>query len=286
MISQPLSQWQRIQQNIGTWQGSFTQFSPEGEQLKNTPSVLILEETAADKTMQLTLKRFPVESTPSITKRSFSAPGPAPYVYFFETGAFSQGSAQWHAFSQFGAEMSLKVGDRRVRFVIMYDATEAGTSNLKYVTLIRETQAGGTPFSEPDMTPAQLIGHWSGTIAVLHATMEPETTGHSECFFDDTALKHINTFDEKSETLSLANSNAGLPLGKIMLLKDDLTYQLMPLPNGAYCLVPQTIAKESAFQIEVGWLRENGDRTRLVRYYDDRSVWTHTALIEDRLSDR
>ncbi|MEL6456600.1 MAG: DUF3598 family protein, partial [Cyanobacteria bacterium J06623_5] len=115
-----LSQWQCIQQNIGTWHGTFAQFSPDGDLVKETPSVLTLEETQPGQRMQLTLERTPDGGTTDITRRSFSAPGPAPYVYFFESGAFSQGTAQWSKFGQFGAEMSLKVGDRRVRFVIMY----------------------------------------------------------------------------------------------------------------------------------------------------------------------
>ncbi|NJM99106.1 MAG: DUF3598 family protein [Phormidesmis sp. RL_2_1] len=76
------SQWQCIQENIGTWHGSFTQFDADGQQLKDTPSVLTLAETEPNKTIQLTLERTPANGSPDIICRSFSAPGLAPYVYF------------------------------------------------------------------------------------------------------------------------------------------------------------------------------------------------------------
>jgi Domain of unknown function (DUF3598) len=305
------SQWHCIQQNIGTWQGSFTQFSPEGEQLKDTPSVLTLKESEPGKKMQLTLERFPgkasrqnvssaidgspeMDGSPEITQREFSAPGPAPYVYFFESGAFSQGSSQWAAFGQFGAEMSIKVGDRRVRFVIMYEATSDGTSTVKYVTLIRETlliydnQMGGTPFGEPMLTIEQLMGDWIGTAQVLHATMSPMSEGESIWQLnDDLKMTCQEQFDETVQTLFGVQ---GTQEKKQIILKEDnegLMYQLMLLPNGAYCLIPQIILKNKAFRLEVGWLPDCSDqlpltRSRLIRYYDNRGIWTDSALIEDQ----
>ncbi len=284
------NQWQCIQQNIGTWHGSFTKFSAKGEQLKDTPSVLTLEETEADKTMQLTLKRTPADGTTDVTQRSFSAPGPAPYICFFETGAFSQGSAQWTPFGQFGAEMSLKVGDRRVRFVIMYSSTVKGNHEIEYVTLIRETQTGGTQFIEADTLPTQLLGEWKGESSILHATMAAPTTGTSQWSFESTALSCSDTFDENTKVLSLTNNrDLDLNSNKPILLNGKIDYQLMPLPNGAYCLIPHVIKKGVEFRVEVGWLRESRERfdkstltrTRLIRYYDNRGVWTQSALIED-----
>lgn len=285
------SQWQCIQQNIGTWCGSFTQFSPEGQQVKDTPSVLTLEETEPDSKMRLTLERTPEGSPPTVVTKEFSYPGPAPYIYFFETGAFSQGSAQWAAFGQFGAEMSIKLGDRRVRFVVMYDGAANGTSKLKYVTLIRETRPDGTPFDEPCLKMEQLIACFKGEASILHADTSPMVTGHTQWQAETTndgVVLNSGEYDNSSfiQVLSLSTNQSlesGLSQGTI-LLSGDLTYQLMPLPNGAYCLLPQTIEKNIAFQIEVGWLRREGERSRLIRYYDDRSVWTASALIEDRLT--
>ncbi|MEM8502063.1 MAG: DUF3598 family protein [Cyanobacteria bacterium P01_D01_bin.1] len=274
------SQWQCIQQNIGTWYGSFTKFSPEGEQVKDTPSVLTLEETDPGKTMRLTLKRTPPGGTTDVTTRSFSAPGPAPYVYFFESGAFTQGSAQWTAFAQFGAEMCLTVGDRRARFVIMYESGMNGSAQIKYVVLIRETQTEGTYFKEPAMTPGQMMGSWAGTLSAVYATMEPTATGASKWQFDQTSLICQDAFGENTEKLllKLEQNDASQSVS----LKGDLAYKLMCLPNGAYCLIPEAIEKASEFRLEVGWLRAGGRRSRLVRYYDNRGIWHSSALIEDR----
>ncbi|MGB3293838.1 MAG: DUF3598 family protein [Phormidesmis sp.] len=288
------SQWQCIQQNIGTWHGSFTQFSPEGKQIKDTPSVLTLEETQLDEKMRLILERSPEGSPPNVVTREFSYPGPAPSILFFETGAFSQGSSQWAAFGQFGAEMSIKVGGRRVRFVIMYGGSADGTSELKYVTLIRESRPDGIPFDEPSLQIKQLVACFSGEASILHADMSPMTTGHSQwqartingggVVLDSS--EHGDPDSSFIQELSLSNNL--LPERELsqapILLKGDLTYQLMPLPHGAYCLLPQTIEKNIAFQLEVGWLRRDGERSRLIRYYDDRGVWTASTLVEDRLA--
>ncbi len=278
-----LSQWQCIQKNIGTWDGSFTQFSPDGEQIKDTPSVLTLEEAEPGKTMQLTLKRTLPGGETDVTKRSFSSPGPAPYVYFFESGSFTQGSAQWTAFTQFGAEMCLTLGDRRARFVIMYESSVSGSAQLKYVVLIRETQTEDAQFSEPKITLAQIQGSWKGTLSALYATMAPATTGSSQWEMDQDSLSCRDEFGENSQTLqlSLEQNNSD----KVVLLKGALDYRLMTLPNGTYCLVPREITKATEFRIEVGWLRETGERSRLIRYYDSRGVWVQSALIEDKLKD-
>ena len=105
------SQWECIKENIGVWQGSFMQFSPEGELVKDTPSVLKLEETEPDQTMVLTLERMPADEPKKVNNLTFTYPGPAPYTYFFRCGAFSQGSSQWSSFGQFVTEFSLKVCD-------------------------------------------------------------------------------------------------------------------------------------------------------------------------------
>lgn len=288
------SQWQCIQQNIGTWHGSFTQFSPAGKQVKDTPSVLTLEEAEPGK-MQLTLERSPEDGQTDITRREFSHPGLAPYVYFFEGGSFSQGSSQWAAFGQFGAEMSIKVGDRRVRFVIMYEGNSAGNSQIKYVTLIRETQSNSPPFDEPRPRIQQLIEYFKGEASILHADMSPTTTGYSEWLSGTTggggirldlkeAGEQVGSF---SQEISLSDDHPPeitFSSEQSIFLLGDLTYQLMPLPSGAYCLLPQTIEKNTAFRLEVGWLRTHNERSRLIRYYDTRGVWTDSALIEDRLA--
>jgi len=295
------NQWECIRQNIGTWHGAFVQFSPAGEQVSSTPSILKLEETAPDQTMALTLERFPEGGEKKVNRLTFTAPGPAPYTYFFTDGTFSQGSPQWSSFGQFGTEVSLKVGDRRVRYVIMYHSTSHYTSEIKYVTLICERQEGGTQFEEKALTAENLLGTWEGTAEVIYATGEPFTTGNSEWQLTaDLSLACKEAFDNTVRTLRFKrdlekqDTDGNEPitdgLEKAIHLKatedQQLNHQLMLLPNGAYCLLPQEIKKEAEFRIEVGWIDSAGGRSRLVRYYDTRGVWTASALIKDQLHKR
>jgi len=279
-----VSQWQCIQQNIGTWHGSFMQFSSECELVKDTPSVLTLAETEPGQTMDLTLVRYPSDEPEKVNKLTFTAPGPAPYVYFFENGAFAQGSSQWSSFGQFGTEFSLKVGDRRVRFVVMYEGTPSYTSRIKYVTLICETPSADSEFPEPQTTPQQLMGQWRGTLDVLNSSGELEDSEASQWnLSEDLELFCQESFAGEKQVLSASGDLSD----NVVLLKGidetTLTYQLMMLPHGAYCFLPQEIKKDSAFRIEVGWRSAEGERTRFIRYYDSRGVWMHSALIEGRL---
>jgi len=281
------NQWNCIRQNIGTWHGSFSQFSPTGELVKDTPSVLTLEETELDKTMVLTLERFPEGGQNKVNRLTFTAPGPAPSVYFFESGAFAQGSAQWSSFGQFGTEISLKVGDRRVRYVVMYEGTSQYTSQLKYVTLICETQEDGTQFIEEALSVEQLIGAWKGSTEVIYSTGKPFTIGTSQWqLTKDLGLSCTDKFDDKTQTLSVTSdvedTQSYENLVRLKSTGDALDYQLMLLPKGAYCLLPQEIKRERTFRIEVGWLSAQGQRQRLIRYYDTRGVWTSSALVTDQ----
>ncbi|MEM9151414.1 MAG: DUF3598 family protein [Cyanobacteria bacterium P01_F01_bin.3] len=281
-------QWACIRQNIGTWHGSFSQFSPTGELVKDTPSVLTLEETEPDKTMELTLERFPKSGEKTVNRLTFTAPGPAPYTYYFESGAFSQGSSQWSSFGQFATEFSLKIGDKRVRYVIMYESTSSYTSVLKYVTLICETPEEDTQFVEETLTAENLLGTWKGEAEVIYATGEPFTIGVAEWQLStDLMLVCQEQFDEQDQRLSvMSDTEATLSAKTVLPLKattnDQLDYQLMLLPNGAYCLLPQEIKRETAFRFEVGWVSAKGNRQRLIRYYDTRGVWMNSALINDK----
>ena len=290
-----LSQWECLRQNVGVWQGSFIQFSPGGEKEKETPSTLTLEETEADKTMSLVLERFPEDGEKKTNRLTFTAPGPAPSIYFFADGSFSQGAAQWSSFGQFGAEFSLKVGDKRVRFVVMYEGTASYTSQLKYVTLICETQADGSEFSRVSTDAEQLLGHWQGRAEAICSTQATFTQGegrwqlsnelsltcHEQFKAEDAPFsKAVLTLQAESEQTDTLHSKSLLSFTD---KNSQLDYQIMLLPKGAYCLLPREIRREKAFRLEVGWLNVEKERTRFIRYYDERGVWVGSALVEDSL---
>ena len=284
------SQWECIKENIGVWQGSFMQFSPEGELVKDTPSVLKLEETEPDQTMVLTLERMPADEPKKVNNLTFTYPGPAPYTYFFRCGAFSQGSSQWSSFGQFVTEFSLKVCDRRVRFVVAYDSTQRYTSALKYVTLICETQPGGTQFKAQSLTINQLLGEWKGVGEVLdpidgsfreHGGSRWKLAKMSDEGF---SLCSEEMLGESTCGVVLESGGAIAPQQPIDFnaVEDGQDYRLMLLSKGAYCFLPREIRQNSEFRIEVGWVSETKVRSRFIRYYDPRGVWTHSALIEDK----
>ncbi|MEM6448980.1 MAG: DUF3598 family protein [Cyanobacteria bacterium P01_D01_bin.105] len=306
------SQWDCIRQNMGVWHGSFKQFSADGVLLKDTPSVLSLKETAPNQTMALTLERSPQDEPKKVNTLTFTYPGPAPYTYFFESGAFSQGSAQWSSFGQFVTEFSLKVGDRRVRFVVAYEGTPSYTSALNYVTLICETQTGGTPFKIEPVALQQMMGTWQGGGEMLSsADGRLEKSDGSQwqlvllgehlltwCCKEQPLGQRAQSVDAQSVDAQLVEMTGDKLTGEAALatqtaiqtvvpLKDKksaIPYQLMLLPNRAYCLLPQEIRRDCSFRIEVGWLSEWGERSRFIRYYDRRGVWTHSALLTDTLS--
>lgn len=295
------SQWDCIRENIGVWNGAFLQFSMDGELQKDTPSVLTLAETEPDKTMSLTLERMPDGEPKKFNNLTFTYPGPAPYTYFFESGAFSQGSSQWSSFGQFLAEFSMKVGDRRIRFVVAYESTPSYTSTIKYVTLICETQSGGTQFKADPISAEQLLGTWQGSGESLDVcTRSFEKKNRSRCQFgfvsnhqqqlalqcEEQIGEHVYSLTLKGESTGngVERSDEKLSRQRVVLLKDaatNISYQLMLLPNRTYCLLPREICRECDFRLEVGWLSEENERSRFVRYYDTRGVWMHSAQLSD-----
>ncbi|MGB5914463.1 MAG: hypothetical protein WBG63_06340, partial [Phormidesmis sp.] len=205
----------------------------------------------------------------------------------------------WSSFGQFGAEISLKVDDRRVRYVIMYEATSHYTSQIKCVTLICETQKNGTQFTGSALKADQLLGEWRGTASMICASGELVAAGTSQWRLSkELKLVCEEQFDNCAQTYSsqalCIQSDRQDTLTSERLIsveateetedKSQLSYQLMLLPKGAYVLLPQEIKKERAFRIEVGWLSGEGVRSRFIRHYDTRGVWIDSVLIEDKMA--
>ncbi len=148
------SQWESLLQNLGEWRGSFTRFSPQGEQLEDTPTVVSFDGLNDDQTMRQVVRRYPqniktqsvasLEGVEPINEKVLEYSSLGRGVMFFENGAFSQGLIQWGPFSEFGAELGLieteddKPGNRRLRLVQLFNKN----SQLDQLTLIREQRAG------------------------------------------------------------------------------------------------------------------------------------------------
>ena len=130
------SQWESLLKNVGEWQGSFTSFSPQGKQLADTPTVVVLEGRNNNTMMHQVVRRLPTGEPPQ--EKVFDYGSLNRGVLFMENGAFSQGSMQWGPYSEFGAELGLIEGDRRLRLVQIFNPE----GKLDRLTLIREKLAG------------------------------------------------------------------------------------------------------------------------------------------------
>ncbi|MEA5472467.1 DUF3598 family protein [Spirulina sp. 06S082] len=270
------SQWQNLLKNIGEWQGSFTKFSPEGQQLEDVPSILILEGLQDNKALRLTLNRFPQDKPPYNFTSEFSSLNRSMLV--FEDGAFSKGSMQWSPVSEFGGEFGLKTDNERLRLVQLY----TGESQLQSITLMREKLAGTSPPQRPILTPEQLIGEWRGEATTLYRDWSSDRMA--------THLKiETEGRDRLSQTLSFGTGSAVKTLrstakieGSRLHFEDsEQPYQILLLPNGASSNCPTTIAPRKRFVLELGWLVRPELRLRLIRSYSDRGEWVHSTLVRE-----
>lgn len=271
------SQWDNIRKNLGTWEGSFTKISPQGETLADTPSVLLLEEEAADR-IKLTLTRTPTGEAPNEIVRSFSKPGPGPIIPFLETGAFSQGSTYWSTVSQAGAELALTSQDRRLRLVLLYGGLGQGRSNLKDITLIRESRAGSGAQESPKLTVEQLLGTWKGSSITQTASGGISEPMASELVLqrEGDVLKQALRFGERSIETS------GRIEGDIIKFETSpQPVQVLMLPGGASANCPLQVQPQQAFFLEAGWMLDATHRQRLIRRYDAQGNWESVTLVQE-----
>ena len=83
------TQWECLLQNLGEWQGSFTRFSPQGELLEDTSTVVSFEGLNNNQTMRQIVRRF--QPNQSIEEKILEYSSLGRGILFFENGAFSQG---------------------------------------------------------------------------------------------------------------------------------------------------------------------------------------------------
>ena len=176
------AQWHCLLQNLGEWRGSFARFSPAGELQEETPTIVSLEGLDDNQTIRQTIRRYAptgnagfdaslLTSQPIDEKvLVYSSFGRG--VLFFDNGAFSQGSIQFGPFSEFGAELGLIAGDRRLRLVQLFDRD----STLHQLTLIREQRMGSDATERPPLTLDDLLGEWQGEAITLYPDWRSPTT--------------------------------------------------------------------------------------------------------------
>jgi Domain of unknown function (DUF3598) len=262
------SQWDCFLQNLGEWQGSFTRLSPQGEVLSDTPSVLSLEQDDRQ-TVHLNLRRA---GQPDMAL-SYTTVGGG--LKFFETGAFSQGPIQMAPFSQFGGELALLWGDRRLRLVQLFDLD----GQLDSLTLIREKRTGSHTPERLPLTLESLLGEWRGSAVTIHADLqEPETYS--------TTMSLHQSGDQVTQTISFGEgqitSTGTIQGSRVLFDRGSQSVQVLLLSDGASSTCPVQISKGKPLFLEVGWLVESDQRQRLIRNYNNKGEWVSLTLVTEQ----
>lgn len=270
------SQWDCLLKNLGAWQGSFMRLSPQGIVEEEIPSLVTLEGLDENRTIRQTIQQFST-SGEVIYNRVLEYSTLNRSILFFDDGAFSQGSIQFGAFSEFGAELGLIAGNRRLRLVQLFDKT----SQFTKLTLIREHRQHTSEPERPLLTPSQLVGEWQGSAVTLYPDWRNPVsyqTRLSVTLDGDRLQQHLSTPDlEFSSTATVEGAILRFEQGSYPI-------QILLLPDGASANMPLAIPKSQPFFLEVGWLIQPDLRQRLIRSYSAQGEWVSLTLITERKS--
>lgn len=247
--------------------------SATGEVGTSVPSILILADTADGQRVRFELRRFGngLDQPPtSETVQEYATIGRQ--NVFFPTGAFSKGSLQVAPFAEFGAEYGFVMGDRRLRFVQLFDKNQ----HLQSMTLIREFRAHSNAIERPPLTVDQLLGEWRGTAYTVYADWRSptETATRLTLWREGDCLHQVlQTPDHRVET------TATIAGSRLLFQDTEHPKQLVLLPDGTSSLTPLQVSFRQPFFVEVGWLWAQGQRQRLIRTYGDRGEWVSATLV-------
>lgn len=269
MIKPMKSQWECFLQNLGVWQGSFTNFSPQGTLLNHTPSCLSLEGLNNNQTVRLTLSRSGQDMI-----REFSSVGGG--LLFFENGSFSEGLIQLGPFSEFGGELALVHENRRLRLVQLFDKT----GQLKELILIREHLAGTLAAERPTLQINDLLGEWLGqAVTIYRDWRSPDTYSTTlKLQLDDAGrLIQSTSFAERTITSTATIKD------QIILFDQNpqKQVQVLLLPDGASATSPLKVELRQPLFLEVGWLIQPNLRQRMIRSYNDKGEWVSLTLVSE-----
>ncbi|MBE8997711.1 DUF3598 family protein [Nostoc sp. LEGE 12447] len=280
------SQWEGFLQNLGVWEGSFTNFSPEGTLLNDTPSRLSLEGLNNNQTVRLTLSR----SGKDDVIREFRSVGGG--LLFFENGSFSEGLIQLGSFSEFGGELAFVHENRRLRLVQLFDKN----GHLNGLTLIREHLAG-TPVAErPSLQINDLLGEWRGQAMTIYRDLRPpdiysttlkiqlDDAGRliQSTSFGDVSRQAASLREATPTRLRTITSTATIK-GSIVLFDQDpeKQVQVLLLPDGASATSPLKVQLRQPLFLEAGWLIQPNLRQRMIRSYNDKGEWVSLTLVTE-----
>ncbi|MEG4486117.1 DUF3598 family protein [Microcoleus sp. D2_18a_B4] len=277
-----VSQWENFLQNLGEWHGSFTQLSPRGEVLQDTPSIISLEGFNDNKTVRLKLRRFSPNPSgvgePEVSElvREYQSLGRD--ILFFENGAFCQGTIQLAPYSECGAEFGFIYNSRRLRFPLTYNTD----GNLSKLILIREKQLDKNVPERPHLTVDDLLGEWQGEAVTMYPDLRsPDTysTNLQLHLESSDRLVHKITFGSNA---SVITSSATIDGSVLHFNEGASPVQVVLLPDGGSCTLPVKIESRKPIFFEAGWLVEPDLRFRMIRSYNDRGEWVSLTLVTER----
>ncbi|MEH2347944.1 MAG: DUF3598 family protein [Nostoc sp.] len=280
------SQWECFLQNLGIWEGSFTNFSPQGTLLNDTPSRLSLESLNNNQTVRLTLSR----SGKDDVIREFMSVGGG--LLFFENGSFSEGLIQLGPFSEFGGELAFVHENRRLRLVQLFDKN----GHLNGLTLIREHLAGTPAAERPPLQIDDLLGEWRGQAVTIYRDLRSsdlysttlkiqlDDTGRliQSTSFGDVSRQAASLREASPTRLRTITSTATIK-GSIVLFDQDpeKQVQVLLLPDGASATSPLKVQLRQPLFLEAGWLIQPNLRQRMIRSYNDKGEWVSLTLVTE-----
>jgi hypothetical protein len=271
------SQWECLLENLGEWQGSFTQLSAQGQPKADIPTVVTLHAIHDNKTVQQQIVRQTVP--PQETQLEYSTLGRG--VLFFEDGAFSQGSIQRAPFSEFGAEFGFIAGDRRLRLVQLFNTS----SQLDQFTLIREHRAGTPVASRPPLQIEDLLGVWQGQAVTQYPDWRNPTQMPTRLEIQrqgDRLLQSL-TLGSNDSPMATITSEGVIEAGdRILFRQGNQPVQVLLLPDGASATAPLQTQPGVGFFLEASWLMHPHLRQRMIRTYSDKGEWVGLTLVSEQ----
>ncbi|MGA1623841.1 MAG: DUF3598 family protein [Synechocystis sp.] len=270
-----MENWQNFLKNLGEWRGSFTRLTPQGVEVSSTPSILTLEGLEENRLVRFRLRRYdnPDYHDPPSQDYSQDYRSLGRQAIFFNTGAFCKGPWQLAPFTEFGAEFGFVDGDRRFRFVQLYDK-ELSLSSL---TLIREFRQGSAAQERPPLSLEQLLGTWRGQACTAYPDWrDPEISA--------TALTLTQNGTYLQQTLTMGNQTIhrqGVIEDKQIRWAEANPRTLLLLPDGGSSDAPDRLQLRQPFSVEVGWLVRENERQRLIRHYDEKGAWAAATFISE-----
>ncbi|OIP68802.1 MAG: hypothetical protein AUK43_14705 [Oscillatoriales cyanobacterium CG2_30_40_61] len=270
------SQWQNFLKNLGEWQGSFTQISPQGEIINDISSHLTLESLNHNQKVQLTLKRFYPNSDPAVQElvREYQTLGRD--ILFFENGTFSQGTIQLSPVSKSGAEFGFIYENRRLRLVELFNTD----GDLESLTLIREKRQNTDAVESPPLTLEALLGEWQGEAITLYPDLRSPDLYSSKMrlYLENDQLVQNLSFGSPAIKLS---SKARIAGSILHFEQGKQPVQVILLPGGASVTIPEKVELRKPLFFEAGWLIQPKLRQRLIRQYNQQGEWTSLTLVTE-----